>query len=275
MRLENQALRYAPPLSVMLLLLWTVGCSGSRSVTDNRPDLPDTFPNHTSAAIVQQVRLAFPDTVSALKATASLSIHSPEMSGTVTARIEHRRNDSLFMSLTAALGIEAARILITPDSFFVYDRLKKQLNYGSLDFAATVLPAPLAGDDVYRNLLGLLTLDESVDWQLEADPRYYHLRDRSGRYHYVVDPTLWRVVRYEERTAAGDLLEARTFTEHDVFDGLYLPRRIILQRPLDDTNVSMYYRTLTLTPPTLSFALNVGDSVERVLIDEDYGSSKE
>jgi hypothetical protein len=254
------------------LLLWITGCSGPRSAVDNRPDLPDAFPYHTLDQIQQQLRSHNLDTLYAVKARASLALHTPEQSGSATARMEHRRSDSLYMSLTGMLGIEGARVLVTPDSFFVYDRLKKQLNYGSLSFASAFLPAPLTGDDVFRNLLGLIYPDPRESWRLETDSAYYHLYDATGQFHYIVDPTVWRVIRYEERSPEGDLVESRTFTEYDVFDNVYLPRRIILQRPVDDTSISIYYRNLSLNPPQLSFALRVGDSVERVLIDEHYGS---
>ncbi len=261
-------------LGVVVLMLWVAGCSGSRPVVDNRPDLPEGFPSHTLAQIQQQIRLAAADTLVSFQGKANLSLRSPELKGNVTAHIKHRRDDSLYMTLTATLGIEAARMLVTPDSFFVYDRINKKLNYGSMAYASTVLPAALIGDDVFRNLLGLLLPEPDVAWQLDADTAYYHLRDDAGR-HFIIDSSLWRVVRYEQRTPQGDLVEARTFTEHDIFDGVFVPRRVILQRPLDDTSISMYYRELTLNPPTLSMVLRIGDSVERELVDENTGVSND
>lgn len=274
MNVDKKAHRLAH-LSVVVLLLWGAGCSGSRPVVDNRPDLPDAFPTHTLAQIQQQIRLAGADTLVSLQGKANLSIRTPELKGSVTARMEHRRNDSLYMSLTATLGIEAARMLVTPDSFFVYDRINKKLNYGSMVYASTFLPPLLTGDDVFLNLLGLLLPDPDIAWQLDADTAYYHLRDAAGRRHFVIDPTVWRVVRYEERTAQGELIESHNFAEYDLFDGVFVPRRIILQRPLDDTSISMYYRELTLNPPTLSMTLRVGDSVEWVLIDENTNTSND
>ncbi len=258
---------------MVLTVLWMAGCVSSRFHVDNRPDLPDAFPNHTVAQIQQQIRTASADTLVAYTAKASLSIRTPEQSGSVTAKMMHRRSDSLFMTVSPGLGIEAARMLVTPDSFFVHDRINKQLNYGALEFASAFIPVSLTGDDVFRNLLGLILPETDVAWTLDTDSSYYHLRDPSGRRRYIIDPSVWRVVRYEERTAQGDLLEARTFTEYDRFDEVYLPRRIILQRPLDDTSLSIYYRELTLNPPTLSFTWHVEDSVERVLIDGAYDNN--
>jgi hypothetical protein len=215
------------------------------------------------------------DTLTSFDGKANLSLRTPDFKGNVTAHITHRRLDSLYLTLTASLGIEAARMLVTPDSFFVYDRINKKLNYGSMAYAEAVVPAAFTGDDAFLTLLGLLLPDPDTSWRLDADTSYYHLRDETGRFHYIIDPTIWRVVRFEERTPGGDLVESRTFAEHDVFDGVFIPRRIILQRPLDDTNISMYYRVLTLNPPTLAMMLEVGDAVERVLIDENTGTTHE
>ncbi|MFQ5570407.1 MAG: DUF4292 domain-containing protein [Rhodothermales bacterium] len=262
-----------PNRSLVLVVIFSValfmmGCAGSRLPIDKRPDLPEGFPHHTLEQITQQLDAAGLDTLRAFQAKASLSVRTPEQSGTLTADMQHRRSDSLLMSLSPGLGIVAARILVTPDSFFVHDRIKKELTYGSLTYAAGFLPIPLSGDDLFRSFVGLLQLDSNNAWELDADTSYYHVRDPMGRRLYTIDPTVWRVVRYEERTGTGELLERRVYSEYDTFDTVFLPRRIILQRPLDDTHVTIYYRSLTLNPSALSFAWQVGPSVKRVLADE-------
>ena len=263
-------------LGTLVITLWIAGCSGSGPLVDNRPDLPDAFPNHTLAQIHEQLRLAADDTLKTLQGKASVSMRTPAYKGNVTARLQHRRNDSLYMSLTATtLNIEGARMLVTPDSFFYYDRINKQLNYGSMAYAEDILPPLLTSEAIFPNLLGMLLPDPDENWQFDADTAYYHLRDADGQRHYMIDPTVWRVVQYEQRTPQGTLIEARSFTEFDTFDGVFVPRRIILRRPLDDTSISMYYRELTLNPPTLSMALRVGGSVEWVLIDENTDFSND
>lgn len=259
--------------SCLLATLWLAGCSGSRELAD-RPDLPDAFPNHSLVQIHQNVQTPAADTLVTLKAKTSLTIRTPEQSASLSADLNQRRSDSLYMSLSPGLGIEAARVLITPDSFYVYDRIRKKLTYGSLTYAADFLPASLTGEDVFLTLLGFNAPDEGVDWEVTADSALYLLRDPSGRYHYTIDPTVWRVVRYEERRHGGDIVETRTFSDFDLIGGLFLPRRINLERPLDDTRIMIYYRDLTLNATDLTFDLRVSDSAERVLVDEQHGASK-
>jgi hypothetical protein len=253
--------------------LWSTGCSGSRNLA-NRPELPDAFPNHSLAQIQENLRMPAADTLTTLKGKTSLSLRTPKQSVSLSGDLNQRRGDSLYMALSPGLGIEAARLLITPDSFFVYDRIKKQLTYGSLAYASSFLPASLTGEDVFLTLLGLNAPATTIDWQLNADSALYQLRDPTGRWQYTIDPTVWRVVRYEERTSGGDIIETRAFSDFDLIDGLFLARRINLERPLDDTRISIYYRELKLNATDLTFDLRVSDSAERILADKQNGSSR-
>lgn len=255
-------MRLLAPL-LLTLLLFAAGCAGTRPAADLPTALPDAYPYH-SAAQIRQLILDDVDSLRAFQARASLALRTPEQSGQFSADVRNRRNDSLYLSISPGLGIEAARALVTPDSFFLYDRIKNRLTYGSLVAAEAFLPGPLAGDDVFRNLLGLVAPEPDVAWQVEAEDDRYVLTDPAGLRTYVVDPALWRVVRYEERTPTGELVEERTFSEFDRFDGVYLPRRVAFRRPLDDTSASLYYRSLALNPGPLSFDLRVSSKAERV-----------
>ncbi len=248
-----------------LVLVSVAGCSGSRALAP-RPELPEAFPHHSLLQIQQHLRPTALDTLLAFTAKASLSIRSPQQNANLTADIRHRRNDSLYMTLSPGLGLEAARILITPDSFFVHDRINKRLMYGNLEDASAQLPFPVTGDDIFLGLLGLLSPDDQTNWQLDADSAHYHLRDPERDRLFVIDPALWRVVRYEERDEQGDLVEARVFEEFDQFEHLFLPREVTFRRPSQETSATLYYRSLNLSPTTVSFPSRIGEGADPVLI---------
>ena len=251
-------------LLALPVLFWTAGC-GPKPPPDLQAELPDAFPNHTVEDIRTRIRLSS-DTLTSFRAKASLSIESPARSGRFSADLHDRRGDSLYLSISVGgLGIEVegARALVTPDSFFLYNRIEKKLTYGAIDEAGDALPAVLTGDNVFMNLLGIVAPEEDVDWRLEADSAHYVLRDPEGLRQYRIDPALWRVVRYEERTSGGALVEERAFSNFDEFEGVYLPRRVVLRRPGEEASASLYYRTLDLNPPSLSFDLRVSGDVER------------
>jgi len=186
-----------------------------------------------------------------------------------SADVRHARGDSLYMTVSPGMGIEAARVLVTADSFYVYDRINQELTYGSLAYATQFLPVPLQPEDAFLILLGLAPPDADTDWTLEAASSQYLLRSVEGDQLAVVDPSIWRIVRYEQRTPTGDLIEERRYSEFSRMDGLFLPRRIIVRRPQDQANAILYYRDLTLNPNPLTFPFRVKDGVKRILVGEE------
>lgn len=264
------------PIAVLALSLVAMGCAGARGVTEARPELPGSFPNHTLAQIQAQLRPPSADTLRSFRAKASLAVRARGRSVNASADLRHARGDSLYMTVSPGMGIEAARVLVTPDSFYVYDRINQELTYGSLAYATQFLPVPLAPEDAFLILLGLNPPDATTGWTLEADSSHYLLRSVEGDRLAVVDPSIWRIVRYEQRTPEGDLIEQRQYSAFAEMDGLFLPRRIIVRRPQDAANAIIYYRDFTLNPEPLSFPFRVKDGVKRILVDraEPTGASE-
>ena len=255
--------RLLPAKLFVLALAVIFGCSGPRPTRPIEREMPDDFPYHSAEDILFHLSLQG-DTLHSFRAKGSAAIRTPEQGGQFSVDMQSRRRDSTFVSISPGLGIEAARALMTPDSFYFYDRLKNRLVYGAILDAGDVLPHPFATEDVFQNLLGLVVPKRSVDWEVRVNSTYYHLIDAYGTRTYVIDPALWRVTRYEERDASGTLLEEYVFSEFDTFDGVILPRRVVFRRPSEESTASIYYRSLSLNPENLSFHLGVRASAERV-----------
>lgn len=254
--------------SVLLafLLLAVAGCSSTRPRGDAPAELPAAFPHHTPDQI--RFNLLRPaDTLRAFAARASLTLRSPQQSGQFSADLRSRRDDSLYLSISPGLGIEAARALVTPDSFFLYDRIRNNLTFGSLHDAEGILPPPLTGGDLFGSLLGLVAPDAGVAWQITADESHYLLRSPDGLQTFVVDPARWRVVRYERRTPTGEVVEEQVYSDFDRFGDVFLPRRVVFRRPTEETTATVYYRDLTINPDALTFTLRVSASASRALIE--------
>ncbi len=254
-------LRHVVATGALALAVVLAGCSSADSSRDR--DVPTAFPDHTVQQMHQRI-VAPTDMLLGYTAKARLVVDAPQQSGQFNATVRQRRNDSLYMSISPGFGVEAARMLVTADSFFVYDRINQRLAYGSVEAAQRRIPLPIANEAVFENMMGILAPNLSVAWQVEADDEYYYLTDASGQRTYTIDPSIWRVIRYEERTPDGDLNEVREFAEYRAVGGVTLPRRLTLQRPNDDASASLYYEEITLNPPSLSFDLRVGDNVQRV-----------
>ena len=241
--------------------LLVAGCSSSRETTAPGA-LPEAFPSHS----VNQIRANLQqqsDTLRRFAASARVTVRSPERDGTFDADIRQRRADSLYMSFRL-FGIEGARMLVTPDSFFFYDKRQQQMVVGPVSQADAVLPLPVSSNALFQNLLGFVVPPSTTNWEVAADSAQYYLTDPSGRQTVVVDPTRWRVVRYARRNASGTVVEERLFTDYMNVDGVAIPQRIIFRRPEDDALAMLRYRSVQLNPTDLSFALDVSDDVPRV-----------
>lgn len=242
----------------MLLIAGVVfsGCARTAPLAPADSALPPEFPEHSVQEIEDLIRRST-DTLESFRARASLTVNSPERSGRYSAEIRERRGDSLYISISPGLGIEAARILVTEDSIFVYDRLQNTVLFGSAEEGSSVLPIPLEGEALFRNVTGQVVPRIDADWTVSSDATRYYLSNPSRTEAYAVDPSLWRVVRYTRQTEDGQLLEERRFEDFVNVDGHHLPRRLVFRQPLDDASVILTYREIEANPSALSFDLRV------------------
>ncbi len=242
-------------------LLLLAGCSASRKAIDRNEAMPAGYPNHSYSEIVENLT-AMPYDIAAYSSEAALVIKSPVQGGSFSASIKHVKDDSLLISISPGLGIVAVRALVTQDSFFVHDRINKELGIGTISAMQKLLPLPADASSLYGAMLGVWLPNIDANWELTADKTYYILKDDTRT--LFIDPVFWRVVRYVENNEAGTLVEERTFSEFKDYDGVYLPRRLTFRRPGDDTSASLFHRKRTINPTSLSLDFNVSSSVKRV-----------
>ncbi|MEM8487356.1 MAG: DUF4292 domain-containing protein [Bacteroidota bacterium] len=243
------------------VLLFLSGCSGSRNAIDRSEAMPAGYPNHSYAEIINNLT-AMPYTVEGYSSEAALVIKSPVQGGSFSASIKHIKDDSLLISISPGLGIVAVRALVTKDSFFVHDRINKELGIGTINAMQRLLPLPADARSLYGAMLGVWLPETGPDWELSSGDSYYILKDDTRT--LFIDPVFWRVVRYVENNEAGTLVEERTFSEFKDYDGFFLPRRLTFRRPGDDTSASLFHRKRTINPTSLSLDFNVSSSVKRV-----------
>lgn len=242
---------------LILPLLFVLGCTSGRSVTRNAPDMPDGFPHHTAADILDRLP-SYPETLHRVAAEARVALSSPEESGQFTARISYQHPESLMVRVTFPLGIEGARVLSTSGSAWVYDRIEKVVWTGSPERIAGVLPGAVASTDLVPLATGFEHPDPGIDWQVEVDSTLYLLSAPDGSMRYTIDPSIWRIVAVRERDAGGSIVEQRWYTDFVTVDAIRLPRRMALVRPMDDLRISMAFQRFEPDPPSaFDFDLDV------------------
>ena len=223
--------------------------------------MPSAFPNHSAEqirALIQQPT----DSVQRYTADARVTVRSPQQNRSFNADVRQQRSDSLFMRFSL-FGMEGGRMLLTPDSAFFYNKRNQTLRVGPLAEARQLLPAPVASNQVFANMLGLVAPDDHTTWTVEADSTRYYLTDPSGQRRWIVDPTRWRVVRYTEEASDGTVLEKRRFSDFRTVGGIVLPHTVVFRRPSENLMARIEYEDIRLNPSRLSFDLGAPKSLPR------------
>ena len=256
------------PLQNIVLVIFAAfmvsSCAGPRP-SDVDAELPSLFPHHSADQVMNMLG-PVPASIGGLYAKTSIRVQSPDQHGGFNANIFHRRDDSLYMSVRAALGIEAARALVTVDSFFVYDRIKKKLYFGHLDQADGHLPIPVSTRGIMGDLLGFLIPDRTVIWDISADSDKYYLSNPQTGETYTIDPSIWRVTDYV-RSDNDRILEYRRYSDFKRMDTFVIPQRIEFGHPENSTLASVRYRRVDINPERLDFNFRVSDSAQRIPVE--------
>jgi len=247
-------------LFAILSVFGLLGCSGP-SATTAPGTMPGEFPNHSAEDIRTLIRHDT-DTLRSFAADARVTVQTPQRNRSFNADVRQRRADSLFMRFSL-FGMEGGRMLLTPDSAFFYDTRNQTLRAGPLAEARRLLPAPIESNQVFANMLGLIAPEEQTGWTVESDSARYHLTDPSGRRHWTVDPTRWRVVRYKEESPDGTAIETRRFSDFRLVNGVVLPHQVVFERPADDLMARIQYENIRLNPSGLSFKLGAPKDLPR------------
>ncbi|MEL6772433.1 MAG: DUF4292 domain-containing protein [Bacteroidota bacterium] len=253
------------------VLMAAAGCRTSQLVSD-APDaeLPDAFPNHPAAAIVEAVRLEA-QPLRTFESQSRIKVERPGQRATLSARLRQSA-DSLFGSLSGPFGIRVGEGLVTPDSFYVAYTFGGTYYTGPLDAASRFVPLPPSSRDLFASLTGTVTPQAEADWTVASDSAHYLLATTlatpSGpvEQRLRVDPALWRVVEAVDYGPAGEILSIRTFSSFDQIDGIVVPRRVMIQAPSEEATVIFEHVKLTVNPPALTFPSPrpQGMDVERV-----------
>jgi len=109
-------------IALTACLLVLAGCSAHKQLVANKPATPTPAIKAADSklAAIKAHQLVF-NTFSA-KASTKLEIDNSSNDVTLNMRIEH--NKRIWVSITAVLGIEVARALITPDSIKIINKLQ-------------------------------------------------------------------------------------------------------------------------------------------------------
>ncbi len=84
----------------------------------------------------------------------SVSYESTDLSQDVNASIRIQKDTTIWISLTGPFGIEGARVLISPDSVLLMNKLNKSVERHPITFLEKLIHVPLSFNDFQNILIG-------------------------------------------------------------------------------------------------------------------------
>jgi len=181
--------------ALILTALLLTGCTNMRRLERGKP-----IRSEGSGGIIRKhlATQANPDWA-AMRLQIEADVDGERSGFKVNARM--RRDSALWLSITPALGVEAARLLLTPDSVLFYSKVPGNRFAYRGDFAAidSLLGTEITYDMVQRILLGqgIGLLDEDSKYISKVDGREHLLINKYKR-------RVKRLVGVKEREIAPD-----------------------------------------------------------------------
>ena len=181
--------------ALILTALLLTGCTNMRRLERGKP-----IRSEGSGGIIRKhlATQANPDWA-AMRLQIEADVDGERSGFKVNARM--RRDSALWLSITPALGVEAARLLLTPDSVLFYSKVPGNRFAYRGDFAAidSLLGTEITYDMVQRILLGqgIGLMDEDSKYISKVDGREHLLINKYKR-------RVKRLVGVKEREIAPD-----------------------------------------------------------------------
>lgn len=156
-------------------LLLSAGCKTKR-VLEKSPLVP-----LGENALMELVNMHTFDFTS-LNGKVSANLRSKTQSNSFKVNLRMREDSAMWMSITPALGIEAARLLLRPDSVFFIDKIKNNYYQGGYEALDTLLNY-YADFGLLQNLLVGNPIEISADekYNTSVDGLYYVLATKTKR----------------------------------------------------------------------------------------------
>lgn len=234
-------------LSVVLLLL--AACKPKPAVTDNG----NSSTTITETERIMRKMIEAQNAVDWLDARARVRIESPDMNVGGTAFLRMKKDEWVWVSIKK-FGFEAARAMVTPDSFYLINRLANTYSIEPLSYLEERYKMPARFDLLQQMLIGNpIFFDRNLE--VEGAEEQVHLYGQNSRWksdYWISDDSyLLEQMRLEEVGSSRMLeVEMTDFRSVGLKNDFSHERRFTIEAPgAGQSRVELSINRLTVDEP--------------------------
>ncbi len=264
-KLSTQLLSKNRYWTFSILLPFIIGCAGSK------PNL-QTDPHAFSPEQVIQKIGENRAKVKTLAGSGKIIVNIPaqKFTGDLTVRVQ--RPDSLFIKTEAILGVDVGFLFADGVNFSSYSPIDNHHFSGPVDRIDGLVLFQMEIDypELLNSVIGVPYFPTSSDTKMSArgGKLVFEQKLRDQNLRYEVDAQKFVITRIELSNDAGEMFFRQTFKRFRKVRGVWLPRHIVLTRPQNREQLTVWYSAVKPNTPIRpkDFQYKVPDNAESVIL---------
>lgn len=252
-------------LSTLLLLLFLSSCAVKKP-TVSKIEIGNAVTNSEKKALIselEETKILY-STFNG-KAKTNLEINNKTFNATLNLRIKHQ--EAIWISVTAFMGIEVARLLITPDRIQIINRIQGEYTDKSFDYIYNFTSRELGFNELEDLIVG-----NKMKFAFNPDINFLHTSlgyEAQGNYEgldfliqFGEDLSLLQNKLYQQST---NQTLTSNYADFQEIVGLLVPRnvQILVKAEKLDLNAVMNYNSISLNEE-LNFPFQVPSGFKQI-----------
>lgn len=249
---------------IMLLGLLASGCRAKREAIEAGEELPRRYTRE--AFVLNQLEEQRPDfNWLTVRAKARFVGIGESVSSTVNLKVQ--KDSVIWASISPLLGIELARVKLTPDSLYLLDRMKKR--YAILPFSAISRFTGVRGltfQMLQDLLLGNAVLPLEKGFEVNEEEELITLYKETDRFNEQVwvNPEIFRITRFYYNSRQEPQTLDINYGSYTQLAEEWLPQLLDFSLLMpEEVKVNMEYQRLSFSDHEVA-AFTVPDGYERI-----------
>ena len=240
----------------ILLLALVVGCKSSKEASSAMSEVDIAQKNEAQRYYTEMIEAYGSwETVVANGSVAVEGLNS-------SFELRMIRNEAIQLSLRPLLGIEVARLIITQEKLYLYDKMSKRCSTAEIASLQEKLPIPLTLNNIQSILLGKpfilgsedITADNLSDFDIDiASPQWMMTpKATSDRIAYTFDMENTQLNQIIGGQITGTQRFECRYSDYDVIAERIIPTvlKAVAKSGAKSYSADIYYNAITFNTPT-------------------------